>query len=75
MLTRSGRDARLSKTDEQQTSGGGRHLTLLRAGCQRPAIQQLHEVGAVGLGQAVALAEGGASDLDSGAVLLFACDS
>ena len=70
MLTRTGRDARLSKTDEQHTSGDGRHLALLSAGCQRPAIQQLHEAGQVGLGRAVALAEGDASDLDSGAALL-----
>lgn len=70
MLTRTGRDARLSKTDEQQTSGDGRHLALLRAGCQRPAIQQLHDVGQVGLGRVVALAGGDASDLDSGVALV-----
>ncbi|CAM9214135.1 unnamed protein product [Laminaria digitata] len=73
MLTRTGRDARLSKADEQQTSGG-RHITLLRAGCQRPVIQQLHEVGEVGLGRAVALTGGDASDLDSGISEWGSCD-
>lgn len=71
MVARTGREARTSKPDEQQqTDNAGRELTLLRAGCQRPSIQQLHGVGEIGLGKAVALAGGdSASDFDSGAAL------
>eukprot|EP00904_Undaria_pinnatifida_P009876 jgi/Undpi1/6018/HiC_scaffold_2.g01292.m1 len=76
MVARTGREARTSKPDEQrQNDNAGRELTLLRAGCQRPFIQQLHGVGEIGLGKAVALAGGdSASDFDSGISEWGSCD-
>lgn len=68
LLDRSRRSAtQASHQQHKEPKGDIRYLKLLRAGCQRPAVQQL--CGAereVGRGAAMALAGGDSSDLDSG---------
>lgn len=70
MLTRTGLDVQTSRPGQHHSRNGGGSLTLLRAGCPRPAVQHLYRSEQVGLGQAMGLAEDGcSSDLDSGEIV------
>lgn len=70
MLTRTGLDGQTSRPGQHHSRNGGGSLTLLRAGCPRPAVQHLYRSEEVGLGQAMGLAEDGcSSDLDSGEIV------
>lgn len=68
LLDRSRRSATLaSHQEDKEPKGDIRYLKLLRAGCQRPVVQQL--CGAereLGRGAVMVLAGGDSSDLDSG---------
>lgn len=68
ILKRSGQEAHISQAQIRRGKDS-HHITVLRAGCQTPCVQQLYGMGEVGLGQAMGL--GGryssSSELDSGA--------